>query len=1042
MKKLITSLFLMGSIAAANAETLLWLRGSTISPDGQTVAFCYKGDIYTVPVTGGTARAITTNPAHDYRPVWSPDSRTIAFASNRAGGFDIYTVSAEGGVPKQITTHSADELPIVFADDKTILFGAAIMPDVKADMFPSKSFSQVYKVSTDGSRPELYSSLPMENISVNGNKLLYNDIKGYEDPWRKHHTSSITRDIWLNDNGKFTKVTDFKGEDRNPVWAADGQSFYYISEQGGSFNVYKKTPTGTPEQVTNHTKHPVRYLSTAKDGTMCYSYDGELYTVKEGGKPQRLAINVVTDQVESPVTTQFKTNGATDMAVSPSGKEIAFVLRGDVYVTSVDYATTKRITNTASQERDVDFSPDGRSIAYSAERNGVWNVYASSIVKDGEKQFVYATDIVEKPITTSTITTFQPQYSPSGKMIAFYENRTTLRVMDLETKKVRTLLDGKYNYSYSDGDQYFNWSPDSKHIIVHHMGVGGWHNENVGLVNVESGKVTNLTESGYSDGNGKWVLDGKAMLWESDKAGMRSHGSWGATSDAYIMFFDEAAYDRFRMTKEEKEMNPADTSKKEVVLDLDNRRDRIVRVTSNSSSLADMILSKDGNKLYYLTSFEGAPDLWERDFKEGTNKILVKGAGYGSLLTDKDGKNIFMRAGGNLKKIEVATGKVTPITFNAQFDYKAADERAYIFDHTWRQVDDKFYDPAIHGVDWKGYRDAYARFLPYINNNFDFSEMLGEMLGELNGSHTGARYSVAGATLQTALLGAFYDNSYKGDGLKIAEIMTGSPLAKAGSKIEAGDIIQKIDGAPITAGMDYYPLLAGKVGKATELTLYNPTTKNTFTEQVKPINIGAQNELLYKRWVNQRRAIVEKVSGGTVGYVHVRGMNSQSFRDVYSELLGRYRECKAVVVDTRHNGGGWLHDDLVTLLGGKEYHRFTPRGQYIGSDPYNKWTKPSIVLQCEDNYSNAHGFPFVYKELGIGKLIGAPVPGTMTAVWWETQIDPSIVFGIPEVGTEDMRGNYLENQELNPDILIYNTPEQQLTGKDAQLERAVQELMK
>ncbi len=184
------------------------------------------------------------------------------------------------------------------------------------------------------------------------------------------------------------------------------------------------------------------------------------------------------------------------------------------------------------------------------------------------------------------------------------------------------------------------------------------------------------------------------------------------------------------------------------------------------------------------------------------------------------------------------------------------------------------------------------------------------------------------------------------------------------------------------------------------------------------------------------------MSGGKVGYIHIKGMDSQSFRKTFSDLMGRYRNCDAIVIDTRHNGGGWLHEDLAILLSGTEFARFTPRGQYIGSDPFNRWFKPSCVLMCEANYSNAHGFPWTYKTLGLGKLIGAPVPGTMTAVWWESQIDPSIVFGIPQVGTADMQGKYLENAELRPDIEVYNTPEQQLAGEDAQLEAAVKEMLK
>ena len=200
---------------------------------------------------------------------------------------------------------------------------------------------------------------------------------------------------------------------------------------------------------------------------------------------------------------------------------------------------------------------------------------------------------------------------------------------------------------------------------------------------------------------------------------------------------------------------------------------------------------------------------------------------------------------------------------------------------------------------------------------------------------------------------------------------------------------------------------------------------------------------LYRRWVRRNEEMVEKLSGGRIGYVHVQGMNSESFREVYSNLLGKYRTCDAVIVDTRHNGGGWLHDDLATLLSGKEYIRYTPRGQYIGSDPYSKWNKPSCVLIGEDNYSDASGFPYVYKTLGIGKLIGAPVPGTMTAVWWENQVDPSLVFGIPQVGALGVKeGRWLENMQIEPDILVYNDPASSLRGEDKQIEAAVRELLK
>ena len=987
---------------------------------------------------------------------------------------DVYVINANGGAPTRLTTNSGSELPVAFKDNDHVLFSANVMPTAQSNLFASREFSQVYEVSTQGGRPKLYSVLPMENISINAKgQVLYHDCKGYEDKWRKHHTSPITRDIWMLDGGKYQKLTSFKGEDRNPVWAQDGQSFYYLSEQNGSFNVYhRNVASGKDTQVTHNQKNPIRFLTSSQSGLLCYGYDGEIYTVKEGAEPQKVNISITTDNAEPSLVRQIRSNGATEIALSPSGKEVAFVMHGDVYVTSVDYKTTKRITDTPQQERNVSFSPDGRALVYASERNGVWQIYQAKIKNASDKNFTYCTDIEEEALTHSNLTSQYPAYSPDGKEVAFYEDRATLRILNLKSKDVRTVLDGKYNYSYSDGDIWFEWSPDSKWLLCSYIGTGGWNNTDIALVKADGKEVHDLTDSGYSDSNGKWVLGGKAMLFESDRAGYRSHGSWGAEDDAYLMFFDLDAYDRFRMSKEELELAEAnkdvkekkaeekDEKKKEdkqkkaeekgktevekvkpLELDIDNCRDRIVRLTVNSSRMGDAILDSKGEKIYYQAAFEGGYDLWCHDLKENTTTLMMKNIGGGGFVADKDVKNLFLCNGG-IKKIDLASKQTKGIDFEAPFNYKPAEERQYLFDHIWRQVKDKFYDPNLQGVDWDGYRKVYERYLPYIDNNFDFAEMLSEMLGELNASHTGCRYYPSGASLQTAALGVFLDPNYEGDGLKIQEIIKRGPFAVKKNEVTPGSIIEKIDGTDIKAGEDYNALLDGKAGKNVRLTIKNAKGKR-FDLTIKAISQGAQQELLYKRWVDRNRAIVDSVSGGRIAYVHVKAMNSESFRTVYSELLSdKNRNRDAVIVDERHNGGGWLHDDLCTLLSGKQYQEFVPHGKVVGKDPFNKWTKPSCVLICEDDYSNGHGFPWVYKELGIGKLIGAPVAGTMTAVWWETLMDRSLVFGSPQVGCRDMRGTFGENTQLNPDIEVYNSPEDYITGHDTQLIRAVEEMMK
>lgn len=1077
--------FLLGAavyitaMAAQAEEAPLWMRHCVISPDGGQIAFTYKGDIYTVDTGGGKARQITSSRGYDTHPVWSPDGKSIAFASDREGSMDVFIVGRDGGVPRRLTSHSGNGVPVAFRDNDHVLFGAAVMPDAGDMTFPSAQFPQVYEVSTEGGRPVMFSSVPMEdiNVSPDGRSFLYHDRKGYEDAWRKHHTSSITRDIWLctaavGRERRFRKITTFDGEDRTPVWAQDGKSFYYLSERDGSFNIYRSDIEGRNiTRLTSHTGHPVRFLSAAKDGTLCYGFNGEIYTLKEGEPAKKVAVSIVADTYDRHLVKQLKSSGATEISVSPEGKEVAFVMRGDVYVTSVEYKTTKQITDTPEQERDIDFSPDGRSIVYASERDGLWQIYQTSLVDKDDKLFTYANDFKEERLVNSSYTSFQPQYSPDGKEVAFLQNRTELRVLNLKTKEVRTVMDGKFEYSYSDGDQWFEWSPDSRWLLSGYIGHGGWNNKDVALVNASgNGEIHNLTQSGYTDGDAKWVLGGKAMIWKSDRAGYRSHGSWGSEDDVYIMFFDLDAYEHFRMSKEETALleeaekkekeddakkedekkkgkrNAGEKKKKDVVepleFDLENCRDRIVRLTVNSSRLGDAVLSAKGDKLYYQAAFEDGYDLWVHDLKENKTSIVMKNIGYGAMMTDKKQENLYL-CNSSIRKVNMELGGSKTVEFSATFNYRPYEERQYMFDHIWKQVEDKFYVADLHGVDWKGYYNSYRRFLPHINNNYDFQEMLSEMLGELNGSHTGARYYAPGASFQTACLGAFYDNEYTGDGLKIKEIIAKGPFAVKKTDVTEGCIIEKINGEKISAGADYYPLLEGKAGRKVLLSVYNPKKGKRFEVTVKAISAGEQSDLLYRRWVRRNEQLVEKLSGGRVAYVHVQGMNSPSFRTVYSELLSEKNRTKeAVIVDTRHNGGGWLHDDLVTLLNGKEYQRFVPRGQYIGSDPFNKWLKPSCVLVCEDNYSNAHGFPWVYKELGIGKLIGTPVPGTMTAVWWERQIDPSIVFGIPQVGCMDMRSEYLENKELQPDIEVYNSPEEMLRGEDKQLEAAVKEMLK
>ncbi len=1062
----------------------IWLRYTAISPDGNTILFTFKGDIYSVSTTGGAAVPLTLSESYEYSPVWSHDGKSIAFASDRYGNFDVYIMPSGGGEAKRLTFHSGTEIPYTFtSDNKAILFSAYRQDLVTNVQFPISLMTELYSVPVTGGKVLQVLTTPALNVNINasGDKLIYDDIKGYENLWRKHHTSSIAHDIWIYDlkAKKFTQLTQFNGEDRNPVFGSDENDFYYLSEQSGSFNVFKSSlnDPSKSQALTSFTKDPVRFLTISNNNTLCFSFNGEVYTLKPGGEPQKVNITIANDG-RTPVEKIVPVNESfTEARLSPSGKEFAYVFRGEIFITSIEGGITKRITSTPWQERSVNFSPDGRSLVYAAEKDNNWNVYRISIARKEEPYFFMSTVLKEEPVVATSAEEYQPAYSPDGKEVAYLENRVTLKVINLATKLVRTIMPADKNYSYSDGDQYYQWSPDGKWFLVQFGYPERVMTPEVGLVASDgSSEIHNLTLSGYNNYMPKWVMDGKEMIWGSDREGTRQQGGDLVSGNVYAMFFSREALDRFKLSKEEfsilkeqeakleKEKKEAETKakatekkgkspaevktekdslKKEILIDWDNLPDRKIKLTTHTSSANDWLLSKDGEKLYYLTSFDKGSDLWVTELRTKETKLLSKlGVNNSSMELSRDSKFIFLLADGKAMKIDTESGKSEPLKVSGEMVLNQTTERNYIFDHAWRQLKEKFYVENLQGVDWDYYYNDYKKFLPYINNNYDFAEMLSEMLGELNASHTGSGYrNNQPNTDQTSSLGLFYDYNYSGRGLKIAEVINNGPLDKAASKLKPGNIIEKIDGQSVDS-IDFYELLNRKVGKLVLLSVSDPVANKQWEETLKPISSGEENELLYKRWVDNRRKEVEQLSNGKIGYIHVRAMNDASMRTVFEEALGRNVGKEALIIDTRFNGGGNIHEQLSDFLNGKVYCDIIPHGQYVGSEPYDKWAKPSIVLIGESNYSDAHLFPVAYKLKGIGKTLGMPVPGTGTFVWWETQIDPTLYFGIPMGGWRTPDGKFCENNQMEPDIKVRNEPDILSAGRDQQIEAAVTELLK
>ena len=1050
-----------------------WARYPSISPDGSTIVFTYKGNLFRVASTGGTATQLTFHSAHDYRAVWSKDGKHIAFASDRYGNFDIFKMDALGGEAMRLTFHSNDEVPYAFSNtNDKIVFGAVRQDDVNHRQYPTRVQPELYEVPADAGRVDQVLTVPAQDVQLSGDGtfLLYHDLKGYENEFRKHHVSSIARDIWRYDfeQDKHTKLTSFKGEDRNPVVSTDGTMVYYLSEESGNFNVHRlnlENPSQN-QQLTSFKTHPLRSLSYG-NGTMAFSYDGEIYTLKEGEQPQKVNILIRTQDGSNADKYISINSGVREMAVSPNGKEIAFIARGEVFVTAVEGGLTKRLTNTPEQERFVQFTSDGKAVAYASEREGKWQIFKTTKTRSEEPYFFASTLLTEELVLGKNVDCYLPEFSADGNFMAYIEDRRTLKVLNLKTKEEKTLLTPDELYHFRDGDKYFKWSPDSKWLVV------AWgktlSNGEILLISADGSKKENLTQSGYFDYFPKWVNGGKQLLWFSNRDGLKSYATSGRTqADVYALFLTKESWDKFNMSKEDfdlmkmiEESNGAkkgdkegdnktkkgkeDKEKKEkpVTFDWEDLRERKARLTIHSSSLGDAVLSKDGEKLYYLARFEKNMNLWETELRTKKTKMLISlGARRASLQWDSKNENLFLLSDGRILKVDLGGASTKPVKMKSEMQLDTDAERQHMFEHVWLRTNGIFYHSNFHGMDWDMLRKEYEKYIPHLGNSYEFSEMVSELLGELNVSHAGGRFdgNIPNGDA-TASLGIFMDYNHKENGIKIAEIIKGGPLDKASFSIAAGSIIERINGEVIASDKDVAQYLNRITDEFTLLDVFDPSTQKRQQIRVKPISLNDENRLLYQRWVKTNEKEVEERSKGALGYVHIPGMSDGPYRNIYEQMLGKFADKKAVIIDTRFNGGGDLVADLAMFFTGEPFISYETEDRKVGGEPTSRWTKPTLAIFNESMYSDGHCFASGYTDLEIGKTVGMPVPGTCSFAGWERLPDGGR-WGVVPVSAKNKAGEWMENNQTEPMIMVKNDPDVIDKGIDQQLERSIQELLK
>jgi len=1016
-------------------KPIVGARHPALSPDGKNIVFVYRGDIWISGVKGGRAIPLTSHIELDAYPMFSPDGKWIAFGSLRNGNWDIFIMPAVGGRAIQLTWHSGHELPFGWSPDgKRISFSAKRNP-------PNYGvFTVDIRSKRTGLVCEDYAIMRYPRWSPDGKKMVFGR---YGFPWyRARYTGSAAAQIWTWDyeSNKRTRVpgTENNHQHLYTQFMPDGKKLLTVTtaEATPSSSMLnekphkradnpKRTPNiwliaedGKREQLTQLTGDAVRYPSVSKNGNIAFEYKDDIWLLPKGSKePKPIKFLALGDSKRNPRRYERITSGVTEAEPSPDGKYMAFGLRGDIWVVrsakpkgqEKDLAErARRLTRWAGDDSDFSWSQDGKKVYFTSDREGNNRIYEVTV----------ATREI-RPLWKKQENVTRLRMGPDGKFLFCWVAGPEggLYRIDLKDSKVKRIIKVPGTHSRGQGGIDYEWSPDRKWIAFTKRSGSGWYN--IWITPFEGGKETNITKLNALHSNQTWSPDGRYLFFQSDRDG----------EGLYAVALREEDYRDNGDLKFEKPKGKLD-----IRIDFDNIHRRIRKVSSQNPE-ADLNIMDDG-RIFFLSD----GNVWRLNYDGSESKKITENGGHVAFrIMHKRNESTLMK-GGQMFLLRLGGGTPLRITFAAEWTQDTFAERVASFQQFWRTYHHRFYDGSFHGNDWEALRKKYVKRLSSVDTNDEFTQLLSMMVGELNTSHSEvtAPPTTSAPKLSTPHIGVTFDYAHKGSGIKVKTVPRGSPASFEKTQIKAGEYILGINGELVSCTEFFYNWLNRFNGKYVELLVNKePKKEGARTVRFKLMSAKDFSQLNYRNHVSRAQDFVGKKSDGKIGYVHIPSMgedNQKQFeREVYEYIQGK----DAIIFDVRFNGGGRISDDLIDMLERKQHGIYRARDGQPEPAPGLAWNKPIVVIMNEHSYSNAEMFPYAMRQRGLAKLVGMPTPGYV--IWTSTfMLSNGTRCRIPGRGVWRMDGTNMENNGETPDAEVWMTPEEWLTGKDPQLEKAVE----